>query len=574
MLGLLAAPLGGCDRWPARKQAVAGGISKRRVASLQRLVRLTTRGRIVPFDHALVRIDQRVIQSLLRAAMPLDYGVGGQFRVLVDSAQVDFQDGLALVRLGGGVRTEGAPSGETFARVAFDAELVVLEFDPALHTLRCRLKLLDSSLNATGSAGASNQLIERLGKFGLDALGPSALMLQIPISIDPQIRLPEVGPSGEVRIQPAFVPLEIAVREVTAYRGRLWISLLVRVAGPGPADSPALPAADSARKQAVDLAVERPATEPFWRRNPLTGSRQVNLRALRDTLDLHVVRDSLLLPIVRDSGDVVLAVRQGLVRELLGEATTRYLHHIELDVGSRLEIHEGGELRTRTPFGRAHAGDWQVHLTFQRLQATLSAAPPRLTVEDGNRVHMVVPVTIQKGVGAATLAFAWHPTRLASIVCRGFAFSQQIEGLVVPNTYDLAGDFNVYAREGAIVAEPVVSRQKYPLQLDLTADSWKRARRALTEQDKLLRCGLFMNPDDVMLKLRNLAASGIKIRLPHSIFQRVAFPASLTRFVKSGGRWVEISAKPNELRVTSQAFWYSASVHTAVRATGPPEAGP
>ncbi len=560
----LAAALGGCGWGRNGREAGPGGIAQRRTASLERLVQASAGGRVVPFDHAMVRIDQRLIQSLLRASMPLDYGVGGQFRILIDSAQVNFQDGLALVRLGGGVRSLGAASGEPFARVTFDAELKVLEFDPALHNLRCRLYLLDFTLDATGPAGASKDLIERLGRFGLDALGPSALTLPIPIQVDPQIRLPEVGPSGEIRIQPAVVPLRIAVTAVTAWRGRLWISLLVRVAAPGAADSLHAP---------VDSSTIRPSTPPFWKRLVHARQDQDYIQKLRDTLDLRVSRDSLLLPIVRDSGDVVLAVRQGLVRELLEEATTRYLRHVELDIGSNLQIHEGGELSAKTPFGQAHAGDWLVHITFKRLQAILSAAPPRLTVQNGNRVHMVVPATIHQGEGAATLDFTWHPTALASMVCRGFTFSEKIEGVVMPNTYDLVGDFNVFARGGAIVAEPVVSVQKYPLMLDLTPDSWARARHALVEQDKLLRCGLFMNPENVMQKLHRLAAVGIKVRLPHVIFQRVEFPASLTRFVQTGGRWMEIVAIPNELRVTSQAFWYSANVSADPSLRPPPPPG-
>ena len=158
----LAVSPAGCDWKGFRKQADATTIAQRRAASLEGLVNTTAAGRLVPFEHALVRIDQGLIENLLRAAMPLDYGVGGQFRILIDSARVDFQDGLAMVRLGGAVRSKGAASGDPFARVTFDAELEVLEFDPALQMLRCRLKLLDFHLNATRSAGASKELIERL----------------------------------------------------------------------------------------------------------------------------------------------------------------------------------------------------------------------------------------------------------------------------------------------------------------------------------------------------------------------------------------------------------------------------
>ena len=69
-----------------------------------------------------------------------------------------------------------------------------------------------------------------------------------------------------------------------------------------------------------------------------------------------------------------------------------------------------------------------------------------------------------------------------------------------------------------------------------------------------------MDPDRGLVHLRALAAKGINVRLPDSIFRAVTFPARLHEVVKVNERPVGVRLKAESLRVQSATLWTSVSV--------------
>jgi hypothetical protein len=70
-----------------------------------------------------------------------------------------------------------------------------------------------------------------------------------------------------------------------------------------------------------------------------------------------------------------------------------------------------------------------------------------------------------------------------------------------------------------------------------------------------------MDPDKGLVRLRALAARGIKVRLPDSIFRTVSLPARLQKSVKVGQRTVGLRLTAESLRVETATLWSSVSVH-------------
>jgi hypothetical protein len=69
-----------------------------------------------------------------------------------------------------------------------------------------------------------------------------------------------------------------------------------------------------------------------------------------------------------------------------------------------------------------------------------------------------------------------------------------------------------------------------------------------------------MHPDKGLLRLRALAARGIKVRLPESIFRTVSLPARLQKSVKVGQRTVGVRLAAESLRIETATLWSSVSV--------------
>jgi hypothetical protein len=286
--------------------------------------------------------------------------------------------------------------------------------------------------------------------------------------------------------------------------------------------------------------------------------------ALHDSLEALVAGDSLLLAAAADTGQVIVALREPLVENLVNEVTRRYLDRVEVHLTPDVEVEESGEVRVKVLVARVKAGDWHVHLTIHRIDGVLRAKPPAVTVTGTNRLELALPVTLEDGRGEATLRFRWDAAGVAGAVCGDFETTQRITGRVLPAGYTIDGAFVLSANERTIVAEPEFPAEKFRLVVDLSPESWDEVRRTLASQDKIFKCGIALDPPDVIQKLRALGRKGFNVKLPRSIFRTVELPASVSEAVTVETRRVELSVRPNVLRVTPRTVWYSAAVQTAI----------
>ncbi|HVR71210.1 MAG TPA: hypothetical protein VMT87_10235 [Vicinamibacteria bacterium] len=218
---------------PAADRAVL----QRQRDGLAALLKEAEAGPLVPFDKVLVVVDQALVQDLLVSAMPYERVIA-RYRIRVTGASVRFEDGFALVRLDGRASLAGRSEAAAFADVSVFGGLDVLEVDPESGLLRGEVRVIAVDARrvmvmGVGAPEDAEELIEELGHERLDAFGALASRLQIPVRLERAVTLPAVGPEGGVRIAAASIPLQIAVRQVRALRGKLWISIDAAVGGDG-----------------------------------------------------------------------------------------------------------------------------------------------------------------------------------------------------------------------------------------------------------------------------------------------------------------------------------------------------
>ena len=206
---------------PGRPPRVSAreALLSRQNEELAKLASAAEKGTLLDFKGMLIVVDQVLVQDLIDAVTPLEADVGSGFQVKIDSADTAFGDGVALVSMTGTARVGGASVG---SRVTVLAAIDVVELHPISGVLECRVSIMGveaQDARALGRNDPVGRLTEALTRGGLALLLGS---LEIPVSVEGRLSIPAVE-SKRVQIAAETLPLTIAVREVKAFGGRLWV---------------------------------------------------------------------------------------------------------------------------------------------------------------------------------------------------------------------------------------------------------------------------------------------------------------------------------------------------------------
>jgi len=218
-------------RWIARRDHPASSVEEtvlaQQTVALQALVDAADRSTLLSFKHALVVVDQGLVQDLLRAAMPIE-GPIGAFQVRLESAEASFGDGLALIHLSGKATLVES---SVAADLRVYGALEVVNIHPASGLLRCEVRVFGVDADRANVLGIDEPLrglAEALSEGGLATL---LRFVEIPVRIDDHLTLPALI-SKRLRIREARVPIRAEVAEVKVFGGRLWVALAERPSAP------------------------------------------------------------------------------------------------------------------------------------------------------------------------------------------------------------------------------------------------------------------------------------------------------------------------------------------------------
>jgi hypothetical protein len=290
------------------------------------------------------------------------------------------------------------------------------------------------------------------------------------------------------------------------------------------------------------------------------------MASLKDTYDLLHERlekaaatEPLVASAFAERGQVILAIRAGLIEELAGSVARRYLDRVTVDL-SEVEGHSSGELHKKTFLGRVKVGEWSVSMDLGDLVGHLRAGSPRVSLRGPDLVDVQLPVDVQETEGDATLRFGWDSAGLANVACKDFEMTREIRGRVLAQRHLVSGALRLHNSGESLTATPVFPDRRIRLKLDLTARSWGVVEAALRSQDTSGKCGTLMNPDKGLEHLKELAARGITVRLPRSVFRTVRLPTRLQNSVKVNRRTVGLRLAAESLRIETATLWASISV--------------
>jgi len=544
-----------CRRPPRGRLTAEQAVAARQRQGLERLLAKEAQGALLPSEEVLVVVDQRLVQDVLTASLPYERVISDKYRVRVTAAGVTFDDGAAVVRLEGQASlAHGGEAGAT-AEISVVGFLDVVELEPSSGILRGRIRIVAVDarrVDVLGVRAPAERLVEDLSRESVEAFNVLASSVEIPVRLEREVTLPAVGPAGGVTIAAAAVPVRLAVVDLEAFRGRLWVSIDAATGAPAAPPSP-------------EPAAAGPEAPPTPQRDA-AGDAQARA-ALRVRLQEKVAADPFLSEVLADDGQVVVAVSPALVEDLIQEVAGRYLDRVALDLDLGVDFHEGREVKVHTFLGKMKAGRWDVDVSIGRVQGVLQARSPRVRLGGDSQVRLAFAVLLREAHGTAGVHFKWDAGSLAGNVCHDFEVRKRFQARVLPEEYAMAGALRISSAEGVLVGQPLFPASKFRLRVDLSAESWADVRRELEEQDQVGRCGMALDPDEMLAKLQELLHKGFEVKLPRSLFRTVELPARLTREVTVEDRRVELEVRTNDLRVTPRAFWYSAAVRSRPRAS-------
>ena len=220
-------------------------VLERRIVALKRLLADMGAGPLVPPDDVLVVVDQRLVQNLLDAVLPVEHLLQDKYLIELREAWVEFEDGFALVRLRG--RASLAQDLKTGVEITVFGAFIVEGFEPTSGILHGRVEVVAVDVERVDVRGISaplERLVEDLGREKLESYGALLGDIEVPVRLEHEIVVPGLGPAGGVRIAPLRLPLKVAISAVRAFGGKLWLSVSAR-------GIEAAPAIDPIRRSAV-----------------------------------------------------------------------------------------------------------------------------------------------------------------------------------------------------------------------------------------------------------------------------------------------------------------------------------
>ena len=201
-------------------------VLEREVEGLRQVVGRLERGEPwLPVDDIAIGVEDSLVRDLIAAQLPVDLDIS-RFHLRLSDADVQFR-GSPVVRLSGQIQVRDQPS--LTAQVTLLGALVDVRVNQAEATLTARVSADHLAIGeATGlSQLLSGATLDEVARTVRLEIGNQLPTIQIPVKVQQQVDFAPIT-DGPVRIGGARLPLEIAVSQVSAARGRLWVSVSVR----------------------------------------------------------------------------------------------------------------------------------------------------------------------------------------------------------------------------------------------------------------------------------------------------------------------------------------------------------
>jgi hypothetical protein len=198
-------------------------VLQREVDGIRAVVNRLERGEpMLPMGDVAIAIDDGLVRDIIGAQLPFEADVD-RFHLTLNEAAVHFK-GSPVVRLRGSLVVRERPALQAAVNVL--GALEDIHVDEASATLRAKIAVDHLGIEKAAGiesvlSGATLDEVARVVRLQVKEKLPP---IQIPVKVQQSIELPAVT-RGPVRIDGASMPLQVAVSQVVAGQGRLWIAV-------------------------------------------------------------------------------------------------------------------------------------------------------------------------------------------------------------------------------------------------------------------------------------------------------------------------------------------------------------
>jgi len=177
---------------------------------------------VLPKEDVAIAISDTLIRDLIGAQLPFEADVD-KFHIALRTAEVKFR-GSPIVELTGALNLKNRPNLQAAARVIGALEGIAV--DPATATLKARISVDHLALEQVAGFEQllSGSTLDEVGRMVRLQIKEKLPEIQIPVKVQQSIELPAIT-RGPVRLDGARMPLQVAVSQVLAGQGILWIAV-------------------------------------------------------------------------------------------------------------------------------------------------------------------------------------------------------------------------------------------------------------------------------------------------------------------------------------------------------------
>ena len=516
----------------------------------------------LPPTDAVVSLREEFVQRALDLSLPIRQEFkNGQYEAVLDSAVLRMEDGSASVELTGHGHKRGELSADQQVGLSVQGYLSAERIRPQVGTLDLGLIVTDVRSVSAGPVQLRNWIRPASHYFAslrAEDWNESQHVIEIPVRIDQAIALPAIR--GTIAIPGVKVPLAVRASAVTVFEQRLAVSFEFAPRLRGQEDLPvdSVFHGESAWTRAFEKTVRAAARHDVpVSTDELLDERQRLFARVHD----QAQRDTLWRALIASDRDVCAVVPDTYLERIAQQFVSTYLRETDLDVGTDIHAKIDTQVKARVlgkdvGVGRIQ-GKFRVLRLTGRLRPTgtidLDLRPPDLLVCE-------VPIEAISGRGRIACNIDWDPAFLSGLVCKGFEYSDTLDGVALPFRATLRGTVKLALADSFLVGKSTVARDRIRVPTAPTLTSRARMRKVLEEQDRFTRCGLAMDADTTLDRLLGLLKTGITVRLPAQLFPSFRIPVTMVSEYSAGGFRIHARAydaefllRPDYLRVGFQA---------------------
>jgi len=222
--------LAACQAGGPRARAEAAAL-RRQSETLRNLITAVEADEAFSSRHVTLGIGQELVRELLQLTLPVETVTAPDLRVRLETAQVAFESGESRVMLRGRVSRAGSPG--TFADLTVHGGLHRFQVAEREGHVTARVALDRVEVRQAEAGGLRRELVdavmEQLGAPTLASLADQIPPLAIPVRFERTLEL-EGASLGPFQVAPARLRFRVALAQVVALGGRLWVLLDVEAA--------------------------------------------------------------------------------------------------------------------------------------------------------------------------------------------------------------------------------------------------------------------------------------------------------------------------------------------------------